>query len=86
MRAIRYLLATSIFIVACPLSWYLAWRTSGFLMFLVSFIMPTLGLFDFLISNFIGGGFLQSLLIWPLGLVGAFISLTLIHSLIREKT
>lgn len=78
MKVLKIFLAVIIFFISCPLSWYLAWKSDYWIDLLFSFIVPTYGLFNYLTTLMMGSGFIQGLLSWILGLVGAFFSLSLI--------
>ncbi|NTV67715.1 MAG: hypothetical protein HGB06_08580 [Chlorobaculum sp.] len=84
MKFIRYIAATLIFIIACPLSWVAAWDAGTWFTVGLSIIMPTYGVIYWALLKLIGATFLQSLLSWVFGFGGAFISLTLINMLIKE--
>lgn len=84
MKGIKYLAATIIFVIACPLSWVAAWDAGTWFTVGLSVIMPTYGVIYWVLLKLMGATFLQSLLSWILGFGGAFITLTLINLLMKE--
>jgi hypothetical protein len=81
MKIIKNVTVILIFIVACPLSWVAAWDAGTWFTVSLSVIMPTYGIIYWGLLKIIGSTFLQSLLSWVLGFVGAFISLASFHAL-----
>jgi len=84
MKIIKYIAATLVFIVACPLSWVAAWDAGTWFTVGLSLIMPTYGVIYWVLLKLIGATFLQSLLSWVLEFGGAFITLTLMNILLKE--
>jgi len=84
MKHVKILLAAIIFFISCPLSWYLAWKSGHWIDLLVSFILPTYGIFTYLSTYLMGSGLVQGVLSWSLGLVGSFFSLSFIHMLTKN--
>lgn len=85
MKVIKNIVAFIIFVVSCPLSWVAAWDAGTWFDVGLSVIMPTYGLIYWGLLELMGHSFLQTLLSWMLGFVGAGISLTLIHFLTSEN-
>ena len=85
MKAVKYILATLIFIIACPLSWLAAWNAGTWFTFGLSIIMPTYGVIYWGLEQTMDPGFIQSLLSWVLGFGGAFITLAAINYLLKEE-
>lgn len=87
MRPIRYFLAFIIFALTNPLSWFLAWDASGgnVLWTLFSVIMPTSGLVLWVLNEVFGRFWMMGAAAWVLGFAGAFVSISLISMLIRDR-
>jgi|GEM_PF-5630335 len=85
MTLIRLILASLIFLVACPTSWILAWQLGSWFTVMISIALPTYGLFYFLLSLYIENTFLHALLSMILGFAGAGVSLTLINILLQQN-
>lgn len=84
MKAIRNSIAALVFLFACPISWFAAWKTGGFVTAAFSILLPTYGLIYASLAQVMHQGFLHNILSWSLGFLGAFISLVLIQALTKE--
>ena len=84
MKYIRSIAAIFVFLISCPLSWVAAWVSGTWFTVLLSLIAPTYGLLHWITIQLLGPTFLQSLISWGLAIPGAMISLSIIHSLLKD--
>lgn len=84
MKAVRYLLAGAILLIAGPLSWVGAWVAGSWFTFGLSLILPTYGGIYWGLLQVLEHGLLHSLLSWMLGFGGAFVTYTAIHNLVKD--
>lgn len=84
MKAVRYLLAGVILLIAGPFSWAGAWVAGSGFTFVLSLILPTYGGIYWGLLKVLEHGLLHSLLSWILGFGGAFVTYTAIHNLVKD--
>ncbi len=83
MKLLKYVIATIIFVIACPLSWVAAWNAGSWLTVVFSLVLPTYGIFYWVLFDLINVTFLHALVSFVLGIVGAGITLTVLHTLTK---
>lgn len=84
MKIVKYIIAATLFLIACPISWIAAWIAGSWFTVILSIFIPTYGVIYWLLAELIGNNFVQSLISLILGVVCAIPIFTYINMLVKS--
>lgn len=84
MKIVKYIIAVTLFLIACPISWIAAWSAGSWFTVILSLFIPTYGVIYWFLAELLGNNFVQSLLSLILGAVFAIPIFTYINILVKS--
>ncbi len=72
-KMIGCVIVFTLFIVAEPVSWYLAWKAGSWLTVIISLIIPTYGTVYYILLHWLEHSFIHSFLSLILGVIGSIL-------------